>query len=185
VFFPKLLDDITITIPSEDKEKIKALLLKPFNPYIRRHTGLTEKSTKLKASTLKQYAGWSINSEMAEKYIHYFGNESCESLLEAYGIAPGLATDVLSPKLCYNCNEGNTQDAKFCSKCKMILSYDAYTETLEQQKEKELQIQKLQQKYEQDMKEMQTKFQNLNVSMDKLDELEQQMSRLTKKLGLE
>jgi hypothetical protein len=35
------------------------------------------------------------------------------------------------------------------------------------------------------MKEMQTKFQNLNVSMDKLDELEQQMSRLTKKLGLE
>jgi hypothetical protein len=27
-----------------------------------------------------------MNSNMAQKYIHYFGNESSESLLEAYGI---------------------------------------------------------------------------------------------------
>jgi hypothetical protein len=31
-FFPKLLEDNTI--PNEDKEKIKSLLAKPFNPYI-------------------------------------------------------------------------------------------------------------------------------------------------------
>jgi hypothetical protein len=68
VFFPKLLSttDPSATISTEDKDKINALLAKPFNPYIRRHTGLTEKSTKLKASTLKQYAGWSINSGMAD-----------------------------------------------------------------------------------------------------------------------
>jgi hypothetical protein len=36
------------TIPNEDKEKIKNLLSKPFNPYIRRHSALTEKSTKSK-----------------------------------------------------------------------------------------------------------------------------------------
>jgi integrase len=60
VFFPKLLKDPTIQTVEEDKDdkdKIKALLAKPFNPYVRRHTGLPEKSTKLKASTLKQYAG--------------------------------------------------------------------------------------------------------------------------------
>jgi len=116
VFFPKLLSiiDPSTTISSEDKDKIKALLAKPFNPYIRRHTGLTEKSTKLKTSTLKQYAGWSINSGMAEKYIHYFGNESCESLLEAYGIVTknNTSADTLNPKICPNCNEGNTQDAR-------------------------------------------------------------------------
>jgi integrase/recombinase XerD len=151
VFFPKLLEeeeDPTISSSStaaaedNDKDKIKALLAKPFNPYVRRHTGLTEKSTKLKASTLKQYAGWSINSEMAEKYIHYFGNESCESLLEAYGIVPknNGSSDILSPKQCPNCNIGNTHDAKWCSKCKLALTYDAYNETLDKQQEKENQL---------------------------------------------
>jgi len=70
-FFPKLLADPTVS--NEDKEKIKGLLLKPFNPYIRRHSALTEKSTKLKSNILNQHAGWSMNSNMAQKYIHYFG----------------------------------------------------------------------------------------------------------------
>jgi hypothetical protein len=64
-FFPKLSEDKTI--PNEDKEKIKGLLVKPFNPYIRRHIALTEKSTKLKSSTLNQHAGWTANSNMAQK----------------------------------------------------------------------------------------------------------------------
>jgi integrase len=83
-FFPKLLEDPTVS--NEEKEKIKNLLQKPFNPYIRRHSALTEKSTKLKSNILNQHAGWSMNSNMAQKYLHYFGNESSESLLEAYGI---------------------------------------------------------------------------------------------------
>jgi integrase/recombinase XerD len=83
-FFPKLLENNTI--PNEDKEKIKGLLTKPFNPYVRRHSALTEKSTKLKSNTLSQHAGWTTTSNMGQKYIHYFGNESSESLLEAYGI---------------------------------------------------------------------------------------------------
>jgi ribosomal protein L40E len=83
-------------------------------------------SEELKASTLKQYACWSINSVMAEKCIHYFGNESCENLLEAYGIVTKnkTSTDTLNPKICPNCNEGNTQDARFCSKCRMVMSYE-------------------------------------------------------------
>jgi integrase len=90
-FFPKLLDDPTIS--NEDKEKIKNLLIKPFNPYIRRHSALTEKSIKLKTNTLNQHAGWSANSNMAQKYIHYFGNESSESLLEVYGIVTSADED--------------------------------------------------------------------------------------------
>jgi integrase/recombinase XerD len=63
---------------------------------------------------------------MAQKYIHYFGNESSESLLEAYGIVTKdkIPIDTLNPKICPNCNEGNVQDAKFCSKCKMIMSFE-------------------------------------------------------------
>ena len=47
---------------------------------------LTQKSTILKEHVLRQHAGWSGRSQMHLKYLHYFGNESSESLLEAYGI---------------------------------------------------------------------------------------------------
>ena len=137
-FFPKLLAEDS-TILNEDKEMIRSLLQKPFNPYIRRHSALTEKSTKLKPNTLNQHAGWSMRSDMPQKYIHYFGNESSESLLEAYGIVTkdNIPIDRLNPKICPNCNEGNTQDAKFCDKCKMIMSFEGYQEALESQKENE------------------------------------------------
>jgi hypothetical protein len=140
-FFPKLLDDTTIS--NEDKEKIKGLLSKPFDPCIRRHSALTEKSTKLKSNTLNQHAGWSPNSHMAQKYIHYFGNESSESLLEAYGIVTknNVPIDTLNPKICPNCNEGNTQEARFYSKCKMIMSFDGYQEVLQEQQEKDKDLQ--------------------------------------------
>jgi hypothetical protein len=69
----------------EDKQRIRELL-KPWNPYVRRHSALTEKSKILKEHTLRQFASWSTGSNMPQIYLHYFGNESCESLLEAYGI---------------------------------------------------------------------------------------------------
>ena len=132
--FPKLLESPTV-LP-EDKPRIRELLKKPWNLYIRRHSALTEKSTILKEHTLRQHAGWSAGSQMHLKYLHYFGNESNESLLEAYGIvASGQQIDQLRPKQCPNCSEPNKVDSKFCAKCRMILSYDAYSETLEQQKE--------------------------------------------------
>jgi integrase/recombinase XerD len=151
-FFPRLLDDSTLS--NEDKDKIRNLLAKPFNPYIRRHSALTEKSTKLKLHTLNQHAGWSTNSNMAQKYIHYYGNESSESLLEAYGIVTkdNIPINTLNPKICPNCNEGNTQDAKFCSKCKMIMSLEGYQEAVESQNQKEDKIQEMKEKHEQEMK---------------------------------
>ena len=54
----------------------------------------------------------------------------------AYGIvASGQQIDQLRPKQCPNCSEPNKVDSRFCSKCRMILSYDAYNDTLEIQKE--------------------------------------------------
>jgi hypothetical protein len=137
-FLPKLLEDPSISI--EDKEKIKNnLLTKPFSPYVRRHSSLTEKARKLKTSTLEQHAGWVPGSNMQKRYVHYFGNESSIDILEAYGIktTDSIPIDTLNPKICPNCNEGNTQDAKFCSKCKMIMSFEGYQEALESQSKKE------------------------------------------------
>jgi integrase/recombinase XerD len=103
----------------EDKQKIRELLKKPWNPYIRRYSALTEKSTILKEHVLRQHAGWSGSSQMHLKYLHYFGNESNESLLEAYGIVSGgQQMDQLRPKQCPNCTEPNKPDSKFCAKCR-------------------------------------------------------------------
>ena len=130
IFFPKLLEDPKV-LP-EDKVKIKELLKKPWNPYIRRHSALTEKSKVLRENVLRQYAGWTMNSNMHQKYLHYFGNESNESILEAYGLKPKFEEigDKMKPRQCPNCNELNKIDSKFCVKCRMILSYDEYMETV-------------------------------------------------------
>jgi integrase/recombinase XerD len=145
--FPKLLESPEV-LP-EDKQKIRELLKKPWNPYIRRHSALTEKSTILKEHVLRQHAGWSGSSQMHLKYLHYFGNESNESLLEAYGIVSGgQQIDQLRPKQCPNCSEPNKPDSKFCAKCRMVLSYDAYNETVETQHQKDNQIETLMKKQE-------------------------------------
>ena len=170
VIFPRLLQDSNVA--EEDKLRIKEILKKPWNPYIRRHSALTEKSSFLKEHILRQHAGWSPRSQMHLKYLHYFGNESSDSILEAYGIVTKdkVHSDALRSKQCPNCNEPNKPDSKFCAKCRMVLTYDAYNETLEEQTEKELEMQKLKEKQEQDIKqmreEMENKFQQILAKID-------------------
>jgi predicted amidophosphoribosyltransferase len=47
---------------------------------------------------------------------------------------------VLKPKQCPNCNEPNKPDSKFCAKCRMVLTYDAYSETVEEKAEKDKEV---------------------------------------------
>ena len=143
-YYPKLIDKDS-NIPERDKSFIKNLLTKPWTPYIQRHSALTAKSLILKEHTLRDYAGWSMSSKMPQVYIHYFGNESSKSLLEAYGIEDykNEKTNVLKSKSCPNCNEPNKPDSRFCFKCKMVLTFDSYKETLEREKEKDNDIDEL------------------------------------------
>jgi integrase len=158
VIFPRLLDSPE-AVP-EDKPLIEQLLKKPWNPYIRRHSALTEKSMILKENILRQHAGWTQNSQMQLKYLHYFGNESSQDILEAYGLVDhGIQIDQLRPKQCPNCNEANKPDSKFCAKCRMVLTYDAYSETLEDQKGKE-----------DDIKTLKQQMQNLLSALGNMDE---------------
>jgi hypothetical protein len=161
--FPKLLDNPLV--PSEDKQKTKELLKKRWNPYVRRHSALTIKSKVLKESILRQHAGWSGSSQMHLKYLHYFGNESNESLLEAYGlIDKSIQIDQLRPKQCPNCDEGNKPDSKFCAKCGMVLTYNAYSETIEEKQQKDNELDTLKKQmlsYEQAQKETQKQLEEL------------------------
>lgn len=170
-YFPKLLNDPRVN--AEDKSKIRELLKKPWNPYIRRHSALTEKSKILKEHILRQHAGWSVGSNMPQKYLHYFGNESSESILEVYGLKPKCEEiDKMKPLQCPNCGESNKIDSKFCVKCRMVLTYDGYTEIIE---EKGSQMKSLEERYQKDIvnirKEMQDKFSQIleKIDVKKLD----------------
>ncbi|HEX9320462.1 MAG TPA: zinc ribbon domain-containing protein [Nitrososphaeraceae archaeon] len=109
------------------------MLKKPWNPYIRRHSALTEKAKNLKEPMLKQHAGWSPNSQMHLKYEHWFANESNDAILELWGLKTKPdEINKLAPVQCPNCGESNKIDSKFCSKCRRILSYDAYSKVIEE-----------------------------------------------------
>ena len=43
--------------------------------------------------------------------------------------------NALLTKQCPNCLEPNKSSSRFCVKCKMVLKYDAYIETIEQKEQ--------------------------------------------------
>ena len=112
---------------------------------------MTQKSKFLKEHVRRQHAGWSGRSQMHLRYLHYYGNESNESILEAYGIVTKeqQLSDVLKSKQCPNCNEPNKPDSKFCAKCRMVLTYDAYSETVEDIQIKDKEVKNLKEQMEQ------------------------------------
>jgi integrase len=133
-YFPRLLE--MSTVPAGDKQHLTELLKKPWNLYIFRHSALTEKSTILKEHVLRQHAGWSRSSKMHLRYLHYFGNESTDSLLEAYGVVKKEHhfTDMMKSRICPDCKEPNRHDALFCKKCHLTLTHEAYHSAVEDEK---------------------------------------------------
>jgi len=126
-------------VPEEDKRKIRDLLKKPWNPYVRRHTAATEISKTLKDSVLiDQYMGWSHSGNTRQKYQHYYNDDSIDAMLMMDGLvlpsntAKSKAKNLLKPKLCPNCDETNKPESKFCAKCKFVLSFDAFNEAIEE-----------------------------------------------------
>jgi hypothetical protein len=125
-YFRQLLENPAV--PPEDKLIIERLLEKPWNPYIRRHTALTEKATQLNGAMFNQHGGWSATSKMPRRYLHFFGTESSKAVLEAEGILKkkGDKGDVLKPKICTNCQTPNAPDAIWCvnEKCRLALTLE-------------------------------------------------------------
>ena len=76
--------------------------------------------------------------DMPRRYVHLFGNGACEDILEAYGLVSKdqQMSSLLQSKRYPNCSEPNKPDSKFCAKYRTVLTYNAYSETLEKQQEK-------------------------------------------------
>jgi integrase len=127
-FFPKLLLEKSVNM--KDREVIRGMLTKPWNPYVQRHSALTEKAQFVTEATLRDHAGWSMNSDMPQVYVHFLASSSSRSLLEARGIISKdkHESNILQPKYCPNCQEPNAPHNSFCLKCKMVLTYEEYTD---------------------------------------------------------
>ena len=138
VVFPNMLKDPLV--PEEDKRKIRDLLQKKWNPYIRRHTTATEVSKVLKDPVLiDQYMGWSHKGNTRQKYQHYYNDDAYEGMLVNMDGLPlpdkrqkDKMKALLKPRMCPNCNESNKPESKFCGKCTFALTFDAFQEAVEE-----------------------------------------------------
>ena len=136
-YFPKLLGDGTI--PEDDKKIIKEMIENPWNLYVQRHSSLTyiAKYHNLGDPNFREHAGWTPNSPRPEVYLHYFGNETADILLEKKGIKlNGNKGDPLKSIQCPHCSEANQPTNTFCDNCKIALKMEAFYKS----SEKELKI---------------------------------------------
>jgi uncharacterized paraquat-inducible protein A len=99
---------------------------------------LTRKSQFLTESDLRSHAGWTASSKIPQVYIHLSG-ESNNAILERHGLIIKEIKEkeqLLKSRSCPNCQEQNKPEAKFCMRCKIVLSYDSYNETRRKDKQK-------------------------------------------------
>jgi hypothetical protein len=154
--FPKVLENAELS--SEDKEKVRRLLQKPCNPYVRRHTALSEKvrSSKINEYNLCKHAGWSKNSKMLDVYTHDLGDSSSDAVLESWGIVTKDNNFQAKPRLvsCI-CGTPNHHDSKYCinSNCNRV-SYEGYNEMEEEKRQKDNEVRVLRENFQKEMKEM-------------------------------
>jgi integrase/recombinase XerD len=158
VHFPQKLKDPTVT--EEDKHKIRDLLRKPWNPYVRRHTSATNMYRATKdPKTMNEYFGWTEGSKMWERYSHYFNDESIDVVLTLMdGLKPLSSNNnvtntdnkksLLKPKVCINCSEMNKPENKHCSKCRFPLTPEAYNEKMNESEKTEQQLESMQHQFE-------------------------------------
>jgi integrase/recombinase XerD len=171
VHFPRLLKDPAV--PDDDKLKIADLLKKPWNPYIRRHTAATEISKALKDSVLiDQYMGWSHAGNTRQKYQHYYNDDSFDAMLTMMDglkpIAPGKGKILLKLRICPNCSESNTPESRFCAKCKFVLTFDAYNESIADAER----VREEQQKLKKEMEELKKTQDQMVKTATKMQQLE-------------
>lgn len=100
-------------------------LNKRINPHIFRHSRATFLANYLTEAQMKQYFGWTQNSEMAAIYVHLSGRDTDDALLskvyKVKQVNEEAQEQILKPKKCPRCNEINSPQFKFCSKCSMVL----------------------------------------------------------------
>ena len=95
-------------------------------PYMFRHTRLTELAARgMGEYQMKQFAGWTTSSRMAERYIRLGRHAGLQAVLALEGIAEAerpRQEPTLRTLVCPRCGHENMADAIYCARCGLCLS---------------------------------------------------------------
>jgi len=130
------------------KGKLNHKLQKRYwNPYIFRHSGLTNMAKILKTDQkLKTYAGWTPDSPMASIYVHLSGKDINDDILQHHGLVeakPNEIKPVATIRECPRCNHINSITNRFCDKCSLALTMDAWEDTRNEDRQLKAEVEKL------------------------------------------
>ena len=112
----------------------KAGIKKRCNPHLLfRHSRATQLANYLTESQLKQYFGWTQDSDMASVYIHLSGRDIDNAVLGMYGLVKKKEEEIKNglPIKCYRCGFSNEPNAQFCSNCGLPLNEKSAMEEME------------------------------------------------------
>ncbi|RQD82027.1 integrase, partial [Methanosalsum natronophilum] len=100
-------------------------LNKNVHPHALRHGRLTELvKLGMKEMELRIFAGWEPGSDMPATYLHLSGEDVDKRLLSIGGVVEDQEPkkdETLKPQKCPRCQHKNPADAKYCSRCSLVL----------------------------------------------------------------
>lgn len=101
----------------------KKARIKGISAHTFRHSRATHLATVLKEAQMREFFGWSKDSEMPSIYVHLSGRDVDETLFQHYGIKPKEAPkeSPLAPRTCPRCKLENSASARFCQRCSAVL----------------------------------------------------------------
>jgi site-specific recombinase XerD/ribosomal protein L40E len=100
---------------------------KPTNAHAWRHSRATERSLHWPNSRMTAFFGWERNSKMPQYYSHLSGADHKKEYRREHGLdEPEKEEYALTPKVCFECEQENRPDARFCVKCYRPLDADVF-----------------------------------------------------------
>jgi hypothetical protein len=83
-------------------------------PHLFRHTRATHLATELTEAAMKEYFGWTQNSDMPQRYIHLSGRDIDNEIMKMYGLKKEEKDIERECPRCYRTYKGAES---FCPRC--------------------------------------------------------------------
>jgi integrase/recombinase XerD len=113
-------------------------LNKHVHPHLLRHSRATHLANVLTEAQMREFFGWTKDSDMPSVYVHLSGRDVDSALLRYYGIkVEAPAENLLEPKTCPWCKVVNSPSARFCQSCNAPLDPSGASEAAERLRRRE------------------------------------------------
>jgi len=105
-------------------------------PHLFRHTKATRLLSRMSETLTSKYLGWVLGSKMVKVYAHLADEDVDNAILEMHGIRQKEGSVDLEVRQCPRCTFVNPAENRFCSRCGLPLTQEAFQEVEEYEKRK-------------------------------------------------